>query len=60
MICADKIVAPHAGSVDRNDVNKGRKGIQKVAPHAGSVDRNDAVLLPIDWPRGRSPRGERG
>ena len=37
-----KIVAPLAGSVDRNDKEKQRfLEVEPVAPLAGSVDRND-------------------
>ena len=37
-------VAPHAGSVDRNERYYGIDGVAYVvAPHAGSVDRNNAT-----------------
>ena len=34
------VVAPHAGSVDRNSVVARFLTVSAVAPHAGSVDRN--------------------
>ena len=55
------MVAPLAGSVDRNLVGlRGPKG-EKVAPLAGSVDRNSyTVDQSRELQERRSPRGERG
>ena len=54
-------VAPHAGSVDRNERYYGIDGVAYVvAPHAGSVDRNVDAVTRAKLYIGRSPRGERG
>ena len=54
------MVAPLAGSVDRNLSAGGAGGLRCVAPLAGSVDRNFRVISPTATLSGRSPRGERG
>ena len=56
-----KSVAPHAGSVDRNDAHR-RVGhaLHGVAPHAGSVDRNNVQTKTFTAADCRSPLGERG
>ena len=45
-----KLVAPHAGSVDRNDYTPTEEELaQMVAPHAGSVDRNVNKVIPSSY-----------
>ena len=58
----DAVVAPLAGSVDRNfALTESETKTQYVAPLAGSVDRNEAARHMIDRIAARrSPRGERG
>ena len=54
------MVAPLAGSVDRNLSAGGAGGLRCVAPLAGSVDRNFVINKKISKNPSRSPRGERG
>ena len=55
-----EVVAPLAGSVDRNTRNGQSAASTRVAPLAGSVDRNRDVGHQSGDGLGRSPRGERG
>ena len=54
------LVAPLAGSVDRNFWKVKIDLAQEVAPLAGSVDRNVDEVDDAKEDAGRSPRGERG
>ena len=54
------LVAPLAGSVDRNQAKVADEVIPSVAPLAGSVDRNWLKRQIFGVGRSRSPRGERG
>ena len=54
------LVAPLAGSVDRNYVCREWLQVSQVAPLAGSVDRNLVLSMLVAKVKGRSPRGERG
>ena len=54
------LVAPLAGSVDRNDEDGNKRKDRPVAPLAGSVDRNGSSCQILLADIGRSPCGERG
>ena len=54
------VVAPLAGSVDRNAMRRVLPPLVKVAPLAGSVDRNLEGKIDVAPLSGRSPHGERG